>query len=217
MSHLMRYRATMKTRRFVRTPPPVQLSWSHDGAQRRVGPWPEIRFERKRGARWIEDDPAAECIAAAARAIPADSWRDYLDYVPAAERTLLSRFRAGRIAVVQVVARCPALLAELGKAPALASFVAAHQSLRGAASARWEEINAVYDRSGIFGLLEWLGLPASRQTLHILEQIADPDLPLRLLEPLRANRGEPEVIWALQRQGTLTSRYLERFGHALAA
>ena len=73
------------------------------------------------------------------------------------------------------------------------------------------------ERSGVFGVLEWLGLPASRQTLGILRSVVEPDLPRRLLEPLRTVLWEPRTIFALQRLPALTDRHLARFCHALAA
>jgi hypothetical protein len=184
---------------------------------RRAGPWPEVRFERKVGAAWHELDASEESLASAASALSPNAWQEYLEYVPAAERAFLGRFRAGRIAALQVLARCPDMANDLIETPALAPFLAAHQSLRGAPSGRWAEINAVHGRGGIFGLLEWLGLPASRQTMAILQQISDPDLPLRFLEPLRTSLWEPETIWDLQHNGAITGRQLERFCHALAA
>ena len=69
----------------------------------------------------------------------------------------------------------------------------------------------------IFGVLEWLGLPASPQTLAILQHFADPDLPIRLLEPLRARLWEPETILELQHTEEITGRQLDRCCHARAA
>ena len=80
----------------------------------------------------------------------------------------------------------------------------------------WSEIEAVYEREGIFGLLQWLGLPASRQTLAILRNITDPDLARRLLEPLRADVVEPEAIWTLTHARAITDECLAAC-HALAA
>jgi hypothetical protein len=118
---------------------------------------------------------------------------------------------------LQVIARCPALLPELAETPALTAFLAAHVSLRGTPAPGWEEINAVYERSGIFGVLEWLGLPASRQTLAILRNIEEAELPKRFLEPLRTMLWEPRTIFALQRLPAITDRQLARHCHALAA
>ena len=84
-------------------------------------------------------------------------------------------------------------------------------------SEAWGEIAAVHEREGVFGLLQWLGLPASRQTLEILRNVADPDLPRRLLEPLRSALWEPEVIWSLSRGGSVSDEQLARACHALAA
>jgi hypothetical protein len=183
----------------------------------RAGPWPEVRFERQVGNAWREGDASEESLVSAAAAISSSAWANYLEYVPAAERAFLGWFRAGRIAALQVLTRCPGVAADLIETPALASFLAAHQSLRGTPAGRWAEINAVHERAGIFGLLEWLGLPASRQTLAILQQITDPDLPLRFLEPLRSSLWEPETIWDLQHNRAISGRQLERFCHALAA
>jgi len=127
-----------------------------------------------------------------------------LEFVPAAERRLLGQFDVGRLGVLAVVALCPALVADLLAAPALAPFIAEHTRLRGLDAPRWEEIAAVHNRGGIYALLEWLGLPASRQTMTILQKIADPDLGRRLLEPIRAALWEPETIWLLQHVPTLT-------------
>jgi hypothetical protein len=68
-----------------------------------------------------------------------------------------------------------------------------------------------------YGVLEWLGLPASRQTLTILRNISDRDVAKRFLEPLRSMLWEPRSIFALQRVPEITDRYLARACHALAA
>ena len=101
--------------------------------------------------------------------------------------------------------------------PALTAFVAAHERLRGADAPRWRELTAVHERAGLFGVLEWLGLPASRQTVTVLQNVLDPDLPHRLLEPLRSVLWEPETVLVLQRTRGLTDRQLARFCHPLAA
>lgn len=217
MSHSAIMMGGMKTRIRTEVSPAVQLVWPHDGALHRVGPWPEARFERQVGELWVFDDPSEDSLASAAVALSPGAWSEYLEYVPVSERVVLGRFRAGRIAALQVLARCPDLVTDLIENPALAAIIAAHRSLRGTASSRWAEISAIYERRGVFGVLEWLGLPSSRQTLAILRQIADPDLPVRLLEPLRASLWEPETIWDLQHASEITSRLLERYCHALAA
>mgnify|MGYP001552952472 CR=1 FL=1 len=118
---------------------------------------------------------------------------------------------------LQVVARCPTLLPALIETPALTAYLAAHVPLRGTCGPCWTEINAIYERSDIFGVLEWLGLPASRQTLSILHNVAEPDVPKRFLEPLRTLLWEPRSIFVLQRLPAITDRQLARYCHALAA
>jgi hypothetical protein len=181
----------MKPRFRSPTTVPFHLTWSHGGVLRRVRPWPAVRFERQCGAAWRDDDPTEDSLAAAAAAISPRAWGEFLEYLPAPQRAFLERFRCGRIAALQVLARCPDVAGDLYATPALACFLAAHQSLRGGLSAQWREINAIHERGGVFGLLEWLGLPALRRTLACLQQVADPDLPLRFLEPLRARLWEP--------------------------
>jgi hypothetical protein len=121
------------------------------------------------------------------------------------------------MAALHVAVRGPGLLPELAETPVLAVFLAAHRSLRGCDEPGWAEVAAVHGREGIFGVLQWLGLPASRQTLAILRQIAAPDLPRRLLEPLRAALWEPEAIWALAQAPALTDERIAAACHALAA
>jgi hypothetical protein len=75
----------------------------------------------------------------------------------------------------------------------------------------------VHEREGIFGVLQWLGLPSSRQTLAILRNVAAPDLPRKLLEPLRTALWEPETIWTLSHEPVLTDARIEAACHALAA
>lgn len=196
---------------------PLSLAWSHSGISYRVTAWPEVRFERLFGDDWIAVSPSEETLASAAQSCGAAAWSPYLEFVPAAEREVLERFSFGRMEALQVVARCPGLVAELSETPALAAYLAAHVSLRGTEGPAWAEINAIHERSGIFGVLEWLGLPASRQTLAILHNMAEPDVAKRLLEPLRSMLWEPRAIFALQRMPAITDRVLARFCHALAA
>src|SRR5690606_23603615 len=111
----------------------------------------------------------------------------------------------------------PSLLPELGQVPALTPFLTGHLDLRGGEEPRWAEIAALFERDGIFGVLQWLGLPASRQTLAILANIADPDVPRRLLEPLRSALWDRETLGALAQAATLTDERLAETCHALAA
>lgn len=196
---------------------PLALVWSHCGVTYRVTPWPEVRFERLYGDEWIPSCPTEDALASAAQMGGALDWRPYLEFVPEPVRTFLSGFSFTRMEALQVAARCPSLLATLAETPALTAFLAAHPRLRGTSEACWSEIEAIFDRSEIFGVLEWLGLPASRQTIAILNNLADPDVPKRFLEPLRSMLWEPRSIFVLQRLPAITDRQLARFCHALAA
>ena len=97
--------------------------------------------------------------------------------------------------------------------PSEAALASAAQSCGPA----WAEISAIFERREVYGVLEWLGLPASRQTLTILRNISDRDVAKRFLEPLRSMLWEPRSIFALQRVPEITDRYLARACHALAA
>lgn len=197
---------------------PLALSWSHIGITYRVTSWPEVRFEQLYGDNWILTSPSEEALASAAQSLGPREWRPYLEFVPREVREFIVRFSFARMEALRVAVRCPALVTELTETPALTSFISSHAGLRGTATPRWDEINAVHERSGIFGVLEWLGLPASRQTLNILRKVVEPDLPKRFLEPLRTLLWEPRSIFALQRNAEITDRELERYcQHALAA
>ena len=196
---------------------PLALTWSHCGIAYRVTAWPEAQFERWYGDEWIVTSPTEDVLASAAQSCGEREWRPYLDFVPADVREFLGRFVFGRMEALQVVARCPALLDELRETPALTAFLAAHVSLRGTSGACWSEIAAIHERSGIFGIMEWLGLPASRQTLAILQHVQAPDIAKRFLEPLRTTLWEPRSIFALQKTSAISERQLARFCHPLAA
>lgn len=204
-------------RRTQKCPVPLSLCWSHSGVTYRVTPWPDVRFERRYGDDWIASSPSEEILASASIGCGRAAWEPYLEFVPAEVRDFLGGFAFARMEALQVVARCPALLPSLAETPALTSFVAAHTGLRGTAEPCWREIAAVHERSGIFGVLEWLGLPASRQTVNILRKVVEPDLPKRFLEPLRRLLWEPRSIFAMQRDASIDDRQLARYCHALAA
>ena len=203
----------LKKKHFV----PLALSWSHIGVAYRVTPWPEARFERRYGDEWIPALVPDAAMASAAQSCGPLEWRPYLEFVPTDVREFLLKFSFMRMEALQVAARCPALVTVLAETPALTGFVASHVSLRGTEQPSWCEINAVFERGEIFSVLEWLGLPASRQTMTILGNITEPDLPKRFLEPLRSLLWEPQAIFALQRVPALNDRQLARFCHALAA
>ncbi|MDP3072547.1 MAG: hypothetical protein Q8N18_19795 [Opitutaceae bacterium] len=213
-------RASARPARLSRALPAASpdLAWIHDGWRCRATIWPEVKFEREVApGEWIEGDVGEAALASAALGVGAAAWRTWLEFAPADVREFLRPFGHGRMAALHVIVRCPALRPDLAEAPALTVFLATHRALRGGAAAAWTEISAVHEREGIFGVLQWLGLPASRQTLAILRQVADPDLPRRLLEPLRAALWEPEAIWALSHAPALTDERIAAACHALAA
>jgi hypothetical protein len=186
----------------------VELVWSHYGERYRVDN--DLNFYRETDDGWTawQPDPASSVFSSAADMISETRWSAFLEFVPAAERRLLEQFDVGRLGVLAVVAFCPGLVADLLAAPALAPFIAEHTRLRGLKAPHWEEIVAVHNRGGFFALCEWLGLPASRQTVTIMQKIAEPDLARRLLEPIRAALWEPETIWLLLHVSSLTEHTL---------
>jgi hypothetical protein len=183
---------------------PVQLTWSHLGVLYRATVWPDVAFETHVDGKWhpFAPDASSDVFAAAAVMLGRTEWTRYLDFVPVREREFFLRFRHTRLAALAVVVHCPELLAALEETPALTAYVANHVSLRGCTGASWSEIQAVFDRNGVFGLLEWLGLPASRQTLDTLARLDDPDVAKRLLEPLREALWNPAVTHLLRRSPT---------------
>ena len=196
----------------------ASLGWIHDGFRHCVTLWPEVRFERETApGEWSECEMGEDTLASAALGVTEPQWRSALEFASAGMREFLTQFEGGRMAALHLITRCPALLPELMELPALTPFLVQHQSLRGGEKPAWSEISALLEREGIFGLLQWIGLPASRQTLAILDHIADPDLPRRLLEPLRAALWEPEAIWTLAHAETLTDARIAQACHALAA
>ena len=195
-----------------------ELSWIHDGVRYRATIWPDVTFLREDTPdQWTTEGIREEAFASAALGVTPAQWRRYLEFVPLEEKEFLAPFQFSRLAALHLITRCPTLLTMLKEVPSLAAFLSAHVSLRGGEEPRWTEIAAVFEREGVFGVLQWLGLPASRQTLAILRNIADPDLPRRLLEPLRAALWEPEAIWALSHAPALTDDRLTEMCHALAA
>lgn len=206
---------TRSTSRF--SPAAVELVWPHFGVLHRLTLWPEVALERQVGERWEPAAVTEAVLDAGAVGLDAAAWRRYLAFVPAAERAFVERFRFGRLGALLIAARCPGLMADLEETPALVPFLAAHAELRGSGELRWDEMAAVHERGGLFGLLEWLGLPAERGTLTILRNLVDPDVPRRLLEPLRVLLWRPSASLILQRSTELTDQQLARYCHALAA
>ena len=195
----------------------AELTWPHHGYTWRVTVWPEIQFQRRSSDDWTVAVPDEEVFASAAKHIRPEAWDKYMEYLPQELRTFLGRYRFTRISTLFLVTQCPSLLADLEDTPAVAAFLANHRFLRMADECRWSEIAAIYERNGIYGLMEWLGLPASRQTIAILRNIADPDVPKRLLDRIRELLWEPTAITALARCSAMSDRDLTRMCHALAA
>ena len=198
-------------------PSVVELHWSHLGIAHRVTAWPDVNMERSEGGHWGATEVGEDALAAGVIEVDASAWQRYLEFMPTAERCFVQRFRYGRLAALLMVARGPNLLADLDENPALIPFLAAHASLRGMESSHWAEVVAVHERGGIYAVLEWLGLPASRETFLILHNMLDPELPRRLLEPLRALLWRPMARFVLQRTPDITDRQLSYYCHELAA
>lgn len=197
--------------------PTVELTWSHAGVTHRVTAWPEVRFQRGCGDEWMDEQPSEGAFAAAAADLREPNWRRYLEFVPARERRFVEFFRFSRLQVLQVISRCPELLDVLEITPALTVFVSAHVALRGAERPGWDEIRAVFERAGVFGLLEWLGLPATRSTLVALGNLADAEIPRKFLSPFRTVLWDQSALRVLERSEVVTDLDLARHCHRLAA
>lgn len=211
-------RRSVAARRSAAAPSPaVELSWSHAGVFRRITAWPEVACQRECGGEWVPDQPTEGAFAAAAADVRDLAWQRYLEFVPARERTFIEQFRFSRVEALQVIARVPELLDVLEQIPALTVFVSAHVTLRGAERPGWDEIRAVFGRSGVFGLLEWLGLPANRQALAALRNFADAEIPRRFLAPLRTVLWDDAALLSLERASVVTDLDLARHCHRLAA
>jgi hypothetical protein len=185
---------------------PLALTWNYAGAAYRVTPWPEVQFERRYGSEWVAIQPAAEMLCAAQPS--AGTWRAYLEFVPASVRELLVRFGANRLLALRVAAHCPDLFGALADIPALLTFVGCHARLRGTQSERWDELSAQFERGGVFAVLDWLGLPATKPAMVILSTLISADLAPRLAEPLRAALWRPTGVLALAANGQLPDRQL---------
>lgn len=195
----------------------VGLHWSHLGVAYRVTAWPEVAMERREAEQWGAAEVGEEALASGMQELDAAAWRRYLEFMPASERAFLHQFHYGRLAALMLVARGPRLLSDLNETPALVAFMSAHASLRGMDCPHWAELVAIHERGGIYAVLEWLGLPASRETFLVLHNLSDPDVPRRLLEPLRALLWRPMARFVLQHTAQLTDRQLTQYCHDLAA
>jgi hypothetical protein len=211
-----------RTSLLPQTQPLAEISWYHNGIPHRVriaSSADLVAFERELESGWelFAPDPMSECFISAALVLTDETWTDFARQLPTNAQDYLSLFKFERLEALAVISQSPELLADLDQCPALTLFLAAHVTLRGTIGARWTEISAVYRRAGLFGVLEWLGLPASPQTLAVLSRIVDPELPRYLLAPIRAALWEPESLFLLQRSESLTERDLASRCHPLAA
>lgn len=196
---------------------PAEITWSHAGEFHRVTAWPGVAFERRCGDDWVADQPGEGAFAAAAADVREPTWRRFLEFLPPQERAFVAQFRFSRMEALQVITHCPELLDVLQETPALTVFVSAHVALRGTERPGWDEISAVFDRAGVFGLLEWLGLPATRQTLAALRNLADPEVPRRFLAPLRTLLWDRATVATFERAEVVTDLDLARHSRRLAA
>jgi hypothetical protein len=207
----------MKTKSRTLAPVLNEISWSHAGVAWRATAWPEVAIERRCGDVWLPGQPSDGVFAAAAADVRDVTWRRYLEYVPARERAFVAQFRFSRLEALQVAARCPELLDTLEQVPALTVFISAHVALRGTERPGWDEIAAVFERTGVFGVLEWLGLPASPRALAALRNLADAEIPRRFLAPLRTVLWDGPTLESLERSSVVTDIELARHCHRLAA
>ena len=194
-----------------------ELSWIVNDTTWRVTIWPHPTFQIRTDDGWVSRVPDELLLASAAKHLTAGDWDRYLQSLPSEERSFVETFRQGRLAALHVLTLCPALARKCQETPALVCFLTHHRSLRGTQRFCWDEMEAVHERSGLFAVLEWLGLPATRDTLKVLRAIADPDLPFRLLEPLRASLWEPRSRSALSHTEVLDDRRLSLLCHPVAA
>jgi len=189
------------------------LTWSHLGQLHRVTVGPEANFEREvTPGRWegFQPNPMGAEFVAAAVMIDARRWRSYLEYLPADEARWVNAFGSHRMLALAALRECPALKEDFMNLPVLALLVAAHPLLRDTTTPAWAELTTVFERNGLFGLLEWLGLPATGACLEFLAE-AQRDTALCQLEPMRGR------LWQLHEAGVVRSRTGHSWSQALAA
>jgi hypothetical protein len=185
---------------------PLALAWTRRGASYRITPWPDVQIEQRYGTEWVPVTLTPAQLTGAE--LHPGAWRAYLEFVPSDVRELVSLFRTNRLLALQVASRCPELVGALTETPALATFVTCHAQLRGSPMERWDELNAQFERGGIFSVLDWLGMPATRQTIAILTSLIAADLAPRLAEPVRAALWRPTGILSLAATSHDTDRDL---------
>ncbi|GAB5561459.1 MAG: hypothetical protein SynsKO_31060 [Synoicihabitans sp.] len=166
------------------------LVWHHLGRAYRVSIWPEVAFEKEVSPglwRTFTPDPRGDIFCAGAVMLDKRRWKAYLEFFPQSWQTLINRFSLHRLHALTALALCPALHEEFEDCPVLALLAASHAELRGSAP-EWGELNAVGEMGSIYALLEWLGMPSTKEAFEQLQQI-DLDIPLRDLRRVR------EILW----------------------
>ncbi len=176
------------SRRTVNLSP--DLIWHHLGKAYRVSIWPEVAFEQEISQglwRPFTPDPRSDVFCAGAVMLDRRRWKPYLEFCPSSWTELIERFSFHRLHALTALAFCPALQEDFETSPILALLAAAHAELRGSAP-EWGEINAVREHGNIYAVMEWLGLPSTKEALEQLQHI-DLDIPLRDLRQVR------ELLW----------------------
>lgn len=207
----------MKNSRLRPVSAPIALTWDSHASSYRVTP--DLQFEMPSSTGWVgcQPDPMEDSFLEAEMTMPDQQWVRFLEFVDPLPRSLVGCFRLRRLAALAVAAHCPALVPQMLEAQTLVPALAGHVTLRGETHPRWDQINAVFDCAGIFGLLEWLGFPSSRQTLSVLKRLASPDLAPSRITPLRESLWNPEDLSRLLRSGSLTEAEIIPCDHGVAA
>ena len=190
------------SRRSVNLAP--DLIWHHMGKGYRVSIWPEVAFEKEISQglwRSYTPDPRGDVFCAGAVMLDRRRWKPYLEFCPQSWVSLIEKFSFHRLHALTALALCPALQEDFEDSPILALLAASHADLRGSAP-EWGELNAVREHGNVYSVMEWLGLPSTKEALEQLQQI-DLDIPLRDLRRVR------EVLW--QRHDARVGRAVTSF------
>ena len=188
MNSTHRRRSRRPARRTVNLAP--ELIWHHLGQGHRVTLWPEVAFEKEiTPGLWrpFTPDPRTDAFCAGAVMVEARRWKPYLEFCPVEWVNLIEQFEFHRLHVLTALAYCPTMQSDFEACPALALFAAMHAELRGGLP-DWCELNAVREHSGVFGVLEWLGFPSTRECL---DQLGAIDLSLSVRELVKVR----EILW----------------------
>ncbi|MCF3648736.1 hypothetical protein [Synoicihabitans lomoniglobus] len=188
-----------------------ELLWHHNGQGHRVTLWPEVAFEKELSPglwRPYTPDVRSDSFCTGAVSLTKRHWQAYLEFCPVEWSQLIQRFSFHRLHALAALAYCPALTEDILEHPVLALVAAAHSDLRSVLP-EWGELNAVRERSTIFEVLGWLGLPPTRACIDHLDQL-DPDLPVRDLRRVR------DVLWQ-HHEASARPLAPASHGHALAA